>query len=196
LPDPTHCLTAPSKRIANDIYEPLLMRRDSTHPAALAEADLLRDCRSRRQRRSGPGGQHRNKVETAVVFTHLPTGIQGEATERRSQEQNRVMALFRMRVNLALGVRTEIDLAEQRASDLWVSRCRGGRLAINVAHLDFPPLLAEAMDVVWACAFDIKLAAERLAISSTQLVKLLQQEPRALQAVNHHRQEAGLRQLR
>lgn len=166
------------------------------HPAALAEAELIRDCRSRRQRRSGPGGQHRNKVETAVVLTHVPSGVQGEATERRSQEQNRVMALFRLRVNLALGVRTEIDLTGRRPSELWQSRCRSGRLAINPTHLDFPQLLAEALDVLAGAEFEVKTAAEWLGCSTTQLVKLLQQEPRAIQAVNQYRREAGLRPLR
>lgn len=168
----------------------------TTHPAALAEADLVRDCQSRRQRRSGPGGQHRNKVETAVTLTHLPSGVRGEATERRSQEQNRVMALFRLRVNLALQVRTEIDLARQQPSEVWRRRCRAGRLAINAAHLEFPQLLAEALDVLAVVEFDVQAAARWLGCSTTQLVKLLQQEPRALQLVNRERQAAGLRLLR
>ena len=167
-----------------------------THPAALAEADLIRDCQSRRQRRSGPGGQHRNKVETAVVLTHVPSGVQGEATERRSQEQNRVMALFRLRVNLALNVRTTIDLAIQRPSETWRGRCRAGRVAINATHLDFPRVLAEALDVLAAAEFDVKEAAAWLGCSATQLVNLLRQEPRALQLVNQQRQDAGLHPLR
>lgn len=172
------------------------MQPPSTHPAALTEADLLRECGSRRQRRSGPGGQHRNKVETAVVFTHMPTRIQGEATERRSQEQNRVMALFRLRVNLALEVRTEFDLARRRPSALWQTRCRAGRININPSHADFPQVLAEALDVLNSSEFDVKAAAEWLGCSTTQLVKLLQLESRAMQAVNQRRQEAGLRPLR
>ena len=36
------------------------------HPAALPFDALLKECEVRRLRRSGPGGQHRNKVETAV----------------------------------------------------------------------------------------------------------------------------------
>ena len=40
----------------------------SSHPATWPEGRLLKHCSSRRQRRSGPGGQHRNKVETAVVY--------------------------------------------------------------------------------------------------------------------------------
>ena len=67
------------------------------HPAAVPAVDLLKDCAVERTRRSGPGGQHRNKVETAIVLTHRPTGIQAEASERRSQPENLAVATFRLR---------------------------------------------------------------------------------------------------
>ena len=47
-------------------------------------------------RGSGPGGQHRNKTESAVRMTHLPSGIVRVATEHRSQLRNRELALLRI----------------------------------------------------------------------------------------------------
>ena len=48
----------------------------------------------------GPGGQHRNKTETAVRLTHHLTAVVVTATERRSQLQNRGAALERLRQRL------------------------------------------------------------------------------------------------
>ena len=59
-----------------------------------------RDLKFHFYRSSGPGGQRKNKVETAVRVTHLPTGITASATESRSQAQNRALALERLQEKL------------------------------------------------------------------------------------------------
>lgn len=165
------------------------------HPAAIEIDQLLQQCDVRRERRSGPGGQHRNKVETAVVLTHRPSGMKGDASERRSQEQNRTVAVFRLRVNLALNVRCEID-DDYAPSRRWCERCRGGRIAVNAKHDDFPALLAEALDVLHAHNCDTKPAADALGITASQLTKFLKLEPKALLQLNDRRSQLGLRPLR
>jgi len=171
------------------------MERARAHPAGFPEDRLMVDCDVRRLRRSGPGGQHRNKVETAVQLLHRPTGIAAEANERRIQAQNRAMALRRLRLNLALEVRTPRP-DDHPPSPLWRSRCRGDRIVVATDHADFPPLLAEALDTIAACDADVKHAAERLGCTTSQLVKFLAKEPRALGTVNAWRAERGLRALR
>ena len=59
--------------------------------------EKLKDqCDVETYRASGPGGQHRNKTESAVRMTHRPTGIVRVATEHRSQLRNRELALERI----------------------------------------------------------------------------------------------------
>ena len=48
----------------------------------------------------GPGGQHRNKTASGVRLVHRPTEVTVTATERRSQAQNRSVALARLRERL------------------------------------------------------------------------------------------------
>lgn len=164
------------------------------HPAALPIEQLLKDCDVLRTRRSGPGGQHRNKVETAVVLVHRPTGVRAEASERRSQAQNHSAALFRLRVNLALQVRGDVWL-DGEPSPLWQSRCRGGKVAVNSSHEDYPALLAEVLDVVTAHQMDVKAAAGTLGCTTSQIIKFLQSEPRAIALVNRERKNVGLPKL-
>jgi peptide chain release factor 2 len=58
--------------------------------------DLKRDT----FRSGGPGGQHQNKTESGVRFTHLPTGIAAESRTERSQHKNEAMALSLLKAKL------------------------------------------------------------------------------------------------
>jgi hypothetical protein len=170
------------------------MSAPEDHPATGSPEQLLADCEVRRLRRSGPGGQHRNKVETAISLHHLPTGVRAEASERRSQAQNQSAALFRLRVNLALEVRRSCG-PDYSPSPLWQSRCGGG-LKVRALHDDFPPLLAEVLNVLAAFDADPKRAATVLGCTPSQLVRLLKLEPRALALVNRWRRERQMHALR
>ncbi|MCH8271318.1 MAG: peptide chain release factor-like protein [Planctomycetes bacterium] len=167
----------------------------SPHPAALDDEELLGQCSLGRGRSSGPGGQHRNKVETKITIQHTPTGISAQAGERRSQGENKRVAVFRLRTALAVGRRCPVPMGDAN-SDLWRSRVRSGRIAVNQTHRDFPAMLAEAMDMLADCRHDHKQAANRLQCTPSQLVKLFKKHPPAMERVNRDRAELGLTALR
>ncbi len=58
--------------------------------------DLAGEIETTVYRASGPGGQHRNKTESAVRIKHLPSGVIVVATENRSQIRNRQLAMERL----------------------------------------------------------------------------------------------------
>ncbi len=186
----------------NSVIEETMMSEDTNrlssqtlHPARLSDTALLAVSDVRRQRRSGPGGQHRNKVETGIVLVHRPTGIRAEATERRSQAENQRVALGRLRLNLALQVRKTYNIASAPSPE-WRARTHGKRISVSPHHVQFPALLAEALDVLHEVGYDLPKAARLLDITSSQLVRFLKLEPRALHIVNEHRQNLGQRPYR
>lgn len=166
------------------------------HPAMLDETEFLRQCTFDTGRVSGPGGQHRNRVETAVFIAHTPTGIDTQATERRSQIQNRARAIFRLRSKLAIKCRTTVNRDRHEPSELWRRRRQGEKMPVNPEHEDFPALLAEALDVVVARRYDVAGAAGVLGITMSQLTRLIRHERHAFALVNSGREAIGLTRLR
>ncbi|MCA9151813.1 MAG: peptide chain release factor-like protein [Planctomycetales bacterium] len=161
------------------------------HPAAWPLANLIAGCEQRFQRRSGPGGQHRNKVETGVFLRHLATGVEAQACERRSQADNLAVAVRRLRLKLAV----ECRAAWSGPSPLWRARCKSGRVVVSDQHEDFPALLATALDALAANDWQLRDAAEKLGCTASQLVKLLKREPPALSLLNHQREAHGEHRL-
>jgi ribosome-associated protein len=75
---------------------PLRSRHFATDVATLEKEVIVEPYRA-----PGPGGQRKNRKETAVRLTHPPSGITVVASERRSQAQNREVAFDRLIKKLA-----------------------------------------------------------------------------------------------
>ncbi|MEM9081976.1 MAG: peptide chain release factor-like protein [Planctomycetota bacterium] len=183
-----------------------------SHPAALPEEKLLQQCRFGQGRTSGPGGQNRNKVETAVVLIHEPTEISAKASERRHMQENKSLAVFRLRLNLATFHRAGMP-AGAVGTPLWRSRLskpkkptqpvdpllraqQGAILSVNPKHKDYPALLAEALDTIEAAGYELKTPAIRLGVSPSQLIKLIRHHPPAIHELNVQREKRGLHSLK
>ena len=78
------------------------LRANARRALALPDDALLAECEETFYVGGGPGGQHRNKTESAVRLVHRATSVTVTATERRSQLQNREAALARLRERLGL----------------------------------------------------------------------------------------------
>ena len=170
---------------------------------ALSDEELAAQCRVERFRVSGPGGQHRNKTDSAVRLTHEPSGVVGFASERRSQHQNRLMALARLRRNIAIELRTDIDLdmyhlplTLQRMLPRSVQTKLPGKDRIGPKHRDFWTGAGPLLDLFNAVRGSTSDSASQIGCSSNQLTKLLASEPHLWAAANAIREQHGLSLLR
>jgi hypothetical protein len=167
------------------------------HPATLSSAQLLLQCDLRTQRRSGPGGQHRNKTSSGVFLQHEPTGVVGEATERRSQADNRSIALTRLQLRLAVDIRTDSILdgavtdteTELRAAYL-------GDLRIGERNEAKPAVLALILNDLHAAGGQPSVVAKLWKTSTSAVIRLVKSHPPAFALVNAIRAHHGRRTLK
>ena len=150
----------------------------------LPDAELLTLCRTDRFRGTGPGGQKRNKTESAVRVTHLATGISAASDETRSQTTNRLLALRRLRREIAGQCRAQPPATPE------TTPCPSLRDPL------YPCWLAAVLDALEAHEGRVSDAAARLGTSTGRLVRDLANDSQLWQQANACRRRFGLAPLR
>lgn len=170
---------------------------------SLSDDELLAQCRVERFRVSGPGGQHRNKTDSAVRLTHEPTGAVGYASERRSQHQNRSTALARLRRSIALEVRAvpQLDMYHppttlQRILPRTVQTEIPRKERVGPKHREFWTGVAPLLDLFDALNGSMADCSSLLGCSSNQLTRLFASVSHLWAAANAIRERHGLNPLR
>jgi hypothetical protein len=170
---------------------------------ALDDAALLAQCDLHTYRSSGPGGQHRNKVSSAVRLRHQATGITAHGDDSRSQHENKALAIKRLRMNFSLQLRHPIDKASDEVPAV-LRECifapRGKaviapslkRLQIGRKDQRFWPVAAAMLDILEAFEGRISEAAAWIGVSTSNFVSTLQDDRHLLAAAQAIRKARGL----
>ena len=160
---------------------------------AFDDAALLAECRLETRRVRGPGGQHRNKVETAVRITHQPSGLSVTASESRSQQENRRRALWRLREAIALTARQPLPQRVEWPPGVQV---RDGRLRVNERNPAYPQVAALVLDALEAHDANPAPAAAALGLTTSSLVRFLYDHSKLWTTAQRMRRQRGLEALR
>lgn len=171
------------------------MRRDEW--LAMSDSALVEICQVDRFRASGPGGQKRNKTESAVRIRHPPTGAMAVASESRSQHVNRRRALLRLREALAFAVREPLSLATFVPPPELAALLARQRPITAAEKLAYRYLAAAGvlLDVLAAADGSLSATAATLGTTTAALSRILAADPRLLRRANEIRAGHNLRAL-
>ena len=156
---------------------------------------LIAQCEVDRYRASGPGGQHRNKTESAVRLRHRLTGVSAIGEDSRSQAENKMHAVRRLRAAIALEVREPIGEPSPRLT-AFVAAGTAPLGAKTRLTGEYWAAIAELLDLLVAGGMEIAASGQRLGITTGALSKLLLHDDSVARVVNDLRRAKGLRPLR
>lgn len=169
---------------------------------SLADAALLAQCDVHVYKSSGPGGQHRNKVCSAVRLKHRPTGLGAHGDDTRSQHENKRLALGRLRMKIACQCRQGVNPQDMQVPDVVVQcvhgsldSLQGRRLQIGRKDQRFWQVVAFLLDLLEARQGRLAEAAACLGIGTTNMVRIFQSQPHALAAAQVVRKRHGLKPI-
>lgn len=173
----------------------------STRAAFLSgsDAELLAECEVDRFRASGPGGQKRNKTESAIRLRHTPSGVIAIATESRSQHENKARALRRLRHLLAIDFREPVILDEYVTPEPLRTILGKGANALTKREregAEYLLALGAVLDLFEAAECSMGDTARYLNVTTAALTQLIHSDDAALRKVNELRSARGLKALR
>lgn len=157
----------------------------------LTDPQLLAQCAVDTYRASGPGGQKRNKTDSAVRLRHLPSGLIVIAEESRSQHENKARALRRLRERLHVQLREPVSQGPTEQTPRLNVNLKVGRREER-----FWPTVGFVLDILSAVEGQVSTAAEQLGVSTGQLIDFLQREEVIWAQANQIRQRNGHKPLR
>jgi hypothetical protein len=160
---------------------------------------LIGQCEVDRYRASGPGGQHRNKTESAVRLRHKLSGMTAIGEDSRSQAENKMHAVRRLRASIALGVREPVRLDGYAPSPRLAGLVAGGTAPLGAKTRltgEYWTAMAELLDLLVTGDLEIGTTAQRLGITTGALSKLLLHDEQVGRAVNDLRRARQMRPLR
>ena len=120
-------------------------------------------------KRSGNGGQKRNKTSSAVRVVLREFDISAEDCSERSQKLNRSRALQKLRLKLAMSVR-QVPADEIPA-------------VTSPANNKYPLFLAYLLDLLESVDYSFKECGMKLKLSSSQVEKILRKDTALWQKV-------------
>jgi hypothetical protein len=157
----------------------------------LSEQGLLADCRFDAYRGPGPGGQKRNKTSNSIRLVHVPTGITVIAGESRSQAENKMRAVRRLKLRLATDIRRPIDPRFFEPPP-WVKHVTQlGRLAASHRNKHYARAAALVLDLLDSRRGNVGDLARLLGVTTSSIVRFLEEEPQLWAAANQVRKNAG-----
>jgi len=156
---------------------------------------LIAQCEVDRYRASGPGGQHRNKTESAVRLRHKLTGVSAIGEDSRSQAENKLHAVRRLRAAIALEIREPVVGISPRLAALAAAGTAplGAKTRLTG---EYWAAIGELLDLVVANNLEIGTTAQQLGITTGALSKLLLHDEQVGRALNDLRRAKGMRPLR
>ena len=159
---------------------------------------LIAQCEVDRYRASGPGGQHRNKTESAVRLRHKLTGVSAIGEDSRSQSENKLHAVRRLRAAIALEVREPVRIDGYVPSPRLAAFVAAGTAPLGAKTRltgEYWASMADLLDLLVAGGLEIGATAKRLGMTTGALSKLLLHDEHVGRAVNDLRRAKQMRPL-
>jgi hypothetical protein len=176
-----------------DVKEMIVCEGGASQALAADDGHLLQQCRVDTYIASGPGGQHRNRTYSAVRLTHLSTGVSVTGEERRSQHENKQKALGRLRMALALQIRSADFELHERIREIFTA---AGPVRVHSRNTLYPQVCATVLDALFASSGSLSAAAQLLHLSTGQLVKIVGRDGDLLTAANRLRDHFDLKHIK